>query len=271
MGCYMDTQQFTLLCVYVLSGLIGFCVGSFLNVVIYRLPNAIRLSKPASHCPQCGYALKWYDNIPVLSYLLLGGRCRSCRARISPRYMVVELLNALLWLLSVAMFFEKSVVYMAVAMVASSALICVFFIDLTHMLIFDRFQILLALCGVVAMFADGFTVWSDHLIGAAVGGAVFLGLYFGSLTLLKTEGLGLGDVKFAAAAGLLLGWQKFIPAILIASVLGSIVMVAANRLRHAEKHTEYPFGPFLVLGTLLVMFFGNTIIQWYLHLLFDFV
>ena len=267
----MDTQQFTLLCVYVLTGLLGLCVGSFLNVVIYRLPNNMCLAKPGSHCPNCGYALKWYDNIPVLSYLLLGGRCRACRARISPRYMAVELLNALLWLLSAALFFEKSALYMAAAMVAASVLICVFFIDLAHMLIFDRFQILLALCGVVTMFTDSFTVWTDHLIGAAVGGAVFLGLYFGSLALLKTEGLGLGDVKFAAAAGLLLGWQKFIPAILIASVLGSIVMVAANRIRHAEKRTEYPFGPFLVIGTLLAIFFGNAVIEWYLHLIFDFV
>jgi len=136
------------------------------------------------------------------------------------------------------------------------------------MLIFDRFQILLALCGVVAMFTDSFTVWSDHLIGAVVGGAVFAGLYFGSIAVLKTEGLGLGDVKYAAAAGLLLGWQKLIPAILIGSVSGAVFMVAANRIRHAEKHTEYPFGPFLAVGTLIAMFFGNAIIGWYWNLLF---
>lgn len=264
----MDAQQFALLCVYVLAGLLGLCVGSFLNVVIYRLPNAISLSNPGSHCPQCEYALKWFDNIPVLSFLLLRGRCRACGKRISPRYMAVELANALLWLLSVALFYKVSLVYMAVAMVVSSLLICVFCIDLEHMLIFDRFHILLALCGMVAMFTDGFTVWSDHLIGAVVGGAVFAGLYFGSIAILKTEGLGLGDVKYAAAAGLLLGWQKFIPAILIGSVLGAVFMVAANRIRHAEKRTEYPFGPFLAVGTLIAMFFGNAIIGWYWNLLF---
>ncbi len=264
----MSVQQFTLLCVYVLAGLFGLCVGSFLNVVIYRLPSGMSLSKPGSHCPKCGYALRWYDNIPAVSYLILGGKCRSCKTRISPRYMAVELSNALLWLLSVALFWEKSPVYMAIAMVVSSLLICVFFIDLEHMLIFDRFQILLAMCGIGAMFTDAFTVWSDHLIGAAVGGALFAGLYFGSIAILKTEGLGLGDVKYAAAAGLLLGWQKFIPAILIGSVLGSVFMVAANRIRHAEKRTEYPFGPFLAVGTLFSMFFGNAIIGWYLNLLF---
>lgn len=265
----MTVQQFTLLCVYVLTGLLGLCVGSFLNVVIYRLPNGMGLSKPGSHCPKCGYRLKWFDNIPVLSYLFLGGRCRSCKARISPRYMAVELLNALLWLLSVALFWEKSHIYMAVAMVVSSLLICVFFIDLEYMLIFDRFQILLGLCGVAAMFTDSFTAWHDHLIGAAVGGLVFIGLYFGAIAVLKAEGLGLGDVKYAAAAGLLLGWQKLIPAILVGSVLGAVFMVAANRIRHAEKRTEYPFGPFLVVGTLLSVFFGNTIISWYLNLLFS--
>lgn len=265
----MDVQQFTLLCVYVLAGLIGLCVGSFLNVVIYRLPNGMSLSYPGSHCPKCDYSLKWYDNIPVLSYLLLGGRCRACRAPISPRYMAVELLNALLWLLSVALFFAQSVVYMVAAMVVSSLLICVFFIDLEHMLIFDRFHILLALCGVAAMFTDGFTAWYDHLIGATVGGVVFTALYYGCIAILKTEGLGFGDVKYAAAAGLFLGWQKLIPAILIASVVGCVCMVAANRIRHAEKYTEYPFGPFLVLGTLLAMFFGNTIIHWYLDFLFS--
>lgn len=264
----MTLQQFTLLCVYVLTGLLGLCVGSFLNVVIYRLPNGMHLSKPGSHCPKCGYALKWFDNIPVLSYLFLGGRCRSCKARISPRYLAVECINALLWLLAVALFWEKSHIYMAVAMAAASLLICVFCTDLEHMLIFDRFQILLALCGVAAMFTDAFTVWSDHLIGAAVGGLVFAGLYFGSIAVLKTEGLGFGDVKYATAAGLLLGWQKFIPAILIGSVLGAVFMVTSNRIRHAEKRTEYPFGPFLVVGTLFSMFFGNAIISWYLNLLF---
>ena len=264
----MNVQQFGLLCVYVLAGLVGLCVGSFLNVVIYRLPGGMSLSKPGSHCPKCGYALKWYDNIPVLSYLLLGGQCRSCKERISPRYMAVELTNALLWLLSVAMFWENSPVYMAFSMIVSSLLICVFFIDLEHMLIFDRFHILLGLCGIGAMVTDTFTKWSDHLIGAAVGGLVFAGLYFGALAVLKTEGLGLGDVKYAAAAGFFLGWQKLVPAILIGSVLGSVFMVVANRIRHAEKRTEYPFGPFLVVGTLVSMFFGNAIISWYLNLLF---
>ncbi len=267
----MDSHQFTLLCVYILAGVLGLCVGSFLNVVIYRLPNGMSLSRPSSHCTQCNYVLKWYDNIPVLSYILIRGRCRSCHAPISPRYMAVELLNALLWLLSVFLFFNESVLYMAVAMVASSALICIFFIDLEHMLIFNRFNIILAVCGVAAMFCDSLTQWYDHLIGALAGGIVFAALYYGSVALLKQEGLGFGDVKYAVAAGLLLGWQKFIPAMLIASIIGSVFMISANHINHAEKRTEYPFGPFLAFGTAVSMFFGNPIIRWYLDYLFDLI
>lgn len=265
----MNIQQFYLLCTYLLAGVVGLCVGSFLNVVIYRLPNGMNLSRPASHCPKCNYTLKWYDNVPLLSYLFLGGRCRNCRTKISPRYVLVELGNALLWLLSVYLFVNQSILYMAAAMVASSALICVFFIDLEHMLIFNRFHIILALCGVMAMFSDSLTLWYDHLIGAAVGGAIFAAIYYLSIAILKKEGLGFGDVKYAAAAGLLLGWQKLVLAMLIASVVGSIFMITANRIQNAEKHTEYPFGPFLALGTAFTLFFGNAVIHWYVEFLFQ--
>ena len=111
----MDSHTFTLICVYILSGLLGLCVGSFLNVVIYRLPNNMSLANPGSHCTSCQYSLRWYDNIPVVSYLLLGGKCRKCKSRISPRYMLVELLNSVLWVLSVALFWESSVVYACAA------------------------------------------------------------------------------------------------------------------------------------------------------------
>ncbi len=263
----MDVQQFHMLCAYILAGLLGLCVGSFLNVVIYRLPNEMNLSKPGSHCTSCGYTLRWYDNIPVLSYLMLGGKCRKCKSKISPRYMIVEIANALLWLLSVHLFWAHSPVYACMAAVVCSALICIFFIDLEHMLIFNRFTLLVAAGGVAAMFTAPNTLWHDHLIGGAVAGGVFLGLYYGAIAVLKKEGLGFGDVKYAAAAGLLLGWQKFILAILIASVSGAIGMALVNRFTNAEKHKEHPFGPYLVVGTALAMFFGDTVIGWYLQLL----
>lgn len=261
----MDQQEFIMLCVHILALLLGLCVGSFLNVVIYRLPNGMSLSKPGSHCTACGYSLKWYDNIPVLSYLLLMGKCRKCKSHISPRYMIVELANGLLWLGCTLLFWEKSALYAIAAAAVCSSLICIFFIDLEHMLIFNRFTLIVAAGGVVAMLTQG--AWLDHVIGAVAGAIVFLGLYYGSLALLKREGLGFGDVKYAAAAGLLLGWQKLILAMLIASVVGAVVMTALNRIQKESEQKEHPFGPYLVAGTLIAMMAGDAIIGWYVDLL----
>lgn len=260
-------DQYFLICAYVLAGLLGLCVGSFLNVVIYRLPRGMSMAFPGSHCTTCDYQLKWYDNIPVLSWVLLGGRCRKCREPISVRYAVVELVNMALWFLSVALFWQANPVYAIVCAVVCSCLICIFFIDLEHMLIFNRFVILLALAGLVAMFYDSYTLPRDHVIGALAGGGVFAMLYFGATLVLKREALGFADVKLAAAAGLLLGWQKFLLAMLIGSVVGSFVLVILNRVNKQDRTTEYPFGPFIAGGMLLALLFGAPIIDWYMDLL----
>lgn len=260
-------EQFIRICVYVLAGILGLCVGSFLNVVIYRVPRQMSVAFPGSHCTACGYPLRWYDNIPVVSWVVLGGKCRKCGAPISIRYSLVELTNMLLWLASVARFWQDSPVYACLCALALSVLICIFCIDLEHMLIYNRFVILLALAGVAAMFLCGDTQPLDHLIGAAVGGGVFALVYYGAMAALKKEGLGFGDVKLAAAAGLLLGWQKLILAVLLASVIGSILLICLNRLRNLQRDTEYPFGPFLVGGMAVALLFGEQILSWYLALL----
>lgn len=260
-------DQYILICVYVLAGLFGLCVGSFLNVVIYRLPKEMSLAYPGSHCTTCDYKLRWYDNIPVFSWLLLGGKCRKCKEPISVRYTVVELANTALWLLSVALFWQSSPVYAVVSAVLSSVMICIFFIDLEYMLIYNRFILLLAAGGLVAMFHDSYTTPTDHIIGAMVGGGVFALLYFGAIALLKKEAMGFADVKLAAAAGLLLGWQKLILAILIGSVVGSFVLVILNRLKKQDRDTEYPFGPFIVGGILVAMLVGEPILTWYVGLI----
>lgn len=255
---------------YALFAIVGLCVGSFLNVVIYRLPNKMNLAFPASHCTTCDYTLKWYDNIPVLSYVILGGKCRSCKQRISPRYMLVEIVNALLWTLSVFVFWDSSAegrIYAVTAAVISSVLVCIFFIDLEHMIIFNRFTVIIAISGLATMFTDGFTKWYDHIIGALVGGGVFLAIYFGAILIIKREGLGFGDVKLAAAAGFMLGWQKLILAILLASVVASVVLLLLKAIRKDEKNKEYPFGPFISAGVLVAMFFGAPLINWYLGLI----
>ncbi len=263
----MGYEEFVMLCVYILSGIVGLCVGSFLNVVIYRVPNGMNLAKPDSHCTTCDYVLRWYDNIPVLSYIILGGRCRKCGEKISPRYMIVEIVNAVLWLLSAHLFWEQSPVYALVCAIVLSTLVCIFFIDLEHLLIFNRFIIIVGVAGIVAIFFDGYAEWYDHLIGAAVFGGGFALIYYAALWILKREGIGFGDVKLALVAGLLLGWQRMLLAMLIASVSASIILLILKRVRGDEEGHEYPFGPFLAVGIGGAMLFGAPIIEWYLSLL----
>lgn len=268
-GTIMEPQQFYLICAYVMAALLGLCVGSFLNVVIYRLPNGMNMSKPASHCTTCNYTLKWYDNIPVLSYIFLGGRCRKCKQRISPRYMIVELVNGILWVLCVLLFWEKSPFYAVIAALVLSVLICVFFIDLEHMLIHNRFVVIISLLGIAAIFLDPYAgvCWYDHLIGAAVFGGGFLLIYYGAIWILKREGMGFGDVKLALAAGLLLGWQRMLLAMIIASISASIILLIVRRVKGDEKNHEYPFGPFIAVGIAISLLVGGPAIDWYLGLL----
>lgn len=226
-------DQYFTVAVYVLAGLFGLCVGSFLNVVIYRLPNGMSLAFPPSHCTKCDYTLRWYDNIPVLSYLFLGGKCRKCKEPISFRYTAVELANALLWLAAAMLFWKKSIPFAVSIALAFSVFICIFFIDLSHKLIYDRFQVILLALGAVATLFDPAFGWISHLIGGASGFLVFLLLAFLFEKLYGREALGGGDIKLAGTAGLLLGWERLLLALLIASVTASVIMLAL-RARHKE-------------------------------------
>lgn len=255
---------------YILTGLLGLCIGSFLNVVIYRVPEKMSLAKPASHCPHCQYRLRWYDNIPLVSYILLGGKCRKCREKISLRYPAIELINTLLWLLSVYMFWEKSIPYACVAAAISSVSLCIFCIDWDKMVILDRFQFLFAALGLAAMFLEpdpDITILS-HLIGAAAGAISFWMIGALASKISGKEALGFGDVKLAACMGLFLGWQKLLMAVLIASVGGSIILFILRKCRGHEQGREYPFAPFLMTGFLITLFFGTPVMQWYLSLLY---
>lgn len=253
--------------VYFLAVILGLCFGSFLNVVIYRVPLGMSLAKPDSHCTKCNYFLKWYDNIPVFSYIILGGKCRKCKAAISPRYMLVEIFTAICFLCSAFLFWNNSPVYAILCASVCCVLICVFFIDLDHIYIPDRLQISIALFGIIAIFFDNFTIWYDHLIGSAIGGGIFLLIYYGAILVLKKEGLGFGDVKLAFATGLLLGWQKFILAILIGSVCACLILIPIKIIKKTDSDTEFPFGPFISVGVFVALLFGADIINWYVALL----
>ena len=255
---------------YVLAGLFGLCVGSFLNVVIYRVPAGLNLSLPSSHCPKCKYVLKWYDNIPVISYIMLGGKCRKCKQKISIRYTIVEIVNMLLWLLSAFLFWNVSIPFACFAAVISSLLLCIFFIDLEHKLIFDRFIIIIGVIGIAATFLDPYYDWFSHVIGGALGFGFFYGIALLFFKLKNKEGLGGGDIKLSAVMGLFLGWERLMLSILIATISASIILVILSHKGKKDKtdeEKEYPFGPFLTVGFAISMFAGNYIIDAYLSLL----
>lgn len=260
-------NDYYLIVTYILGGILGLCVGSFLNVVIYRVPEGMSLASPPSHCPRCKYSLKWYDNIPVLSYIILGGKCRSCKTHISFRYTAVELTNTLLWLLSVYAYAKDNLPYAIICALGCSVLVCIFFIDLEHKIIPDRFQIILGLLGIAAIFFDKNTQWYSHLVGAAAGGTVFgLVAYFGSRKYGK-EALGGGDIKLSIVSGLLLGWEKFLVAMLVATVGGSIILLSLRAKKDQAKDTEYPFAPFITAGIAFALFFGDKLIDAYVSLI----
>ncbi len=259
-------DQYYTIVSYILMGIIGLCVGSFLNVVIYRLPEGMSLTKPNSHCPKCKYELRWYDNIPVLSYLMLGGRCRKCKNHISFRYTAVEIANTVLWLLCGFLFREKSIPLACIYMAVCSVFICIFFIDLEHQIIFDRFQIMLLCLGIASIFFDDSYGWLSHVIGGVVGFGVFYLIGWSFEKLCKKEGLGGGDIKLAGTVGLLLGWEKLLLSLLVATIPAAIIMLIAKK-RNENESKPYPFAPFLVSGFTVAMFFGEQIITWYLALL----
>lgn len=260
-----DMGDFELTVIYILTGILGLCVGSFLNVVIYRVPEGMSLATPPSHCPRCGYRLKWYDNIPLLSYTILGGKCRSCKEHISFRYTAVEFTNAVLWLICAFVFCKTDMVWFIAGCLVCSLCICVFFIDLEHMLIYDRFQIMLVIAALVMLPFDARYDWISHIIGLVAAAVVFIGVAYVVGKILGREALGGGDVKLAMAAGLMLGWQRFLLMMLIASLSASAAMLILRKKNRASE--EIPFGPFLTTGLVIALLAGDYIIKWYLELL----
>lgn len=243
----------------ILSAAFGLVVGSFLNVVIYRLPVKGKFfEKSRSYCPKCGAELKWYHNIPVFSYVFLRGRCAFCKEKISPRYPLVELLNAGLWVANYFVFGPSW--NLLIWDVAVSALVAMAFVDIDTKEILYTFMIVIALCGAASFFVpqEVPVVWWERLLGMAVVSVPML------ILALITGGMGGGDVKLYVAIGLLLGWKLTLVSALIAIVLGGIGAVLLIVLKKAKKGSEMPFGPYIALGVILAGYFGNDLIAWYL-------
>ncbi|HOP40700.1 MAG TPA: prepilin peptidase [Geobacteraceae bacterium] len=254
--------QMTIVSVFVF--IVGAVVGSFLNVCIYRIPRDESIVFPASHCPACGAGIRPFDNIPLLSYLVLRGKCRACGNRISWQYPAVELISALLTLLLFLKLHFSPTFF--VLFLFCMALVVITFIDLEHQIIPDR----ISLSGIVLGFASSFILpwlsWKSSLIGIIAGGGSLLLVAYGYQLLTKKEGMGGGDIKLLAMMGAFLGWRAIPFIIFTSSLFGSIVGVSLMLARKKDSQLPIPFGPFLAFGAVLYIFYGGRLIQWYFSL-----
>jgi leader peptidase (prepilin peptidase) / N-methyltransferase len=241
----------------------GAVVGSFLNVCIYRLPKKESVVFPPSHCQNCDYQIRWYDNVPVISYLALRGQCRRCGERISPQYPLVELLNGVL---AVSLFLKYGLgLGSAILFIFCSALVVITFIDLEHQIIPDS----ITLPGIVIGFILSFFTpvgWLNSLIGILAGGGTLLLIAEAYSFLTKKEGMGGGDVKLLAMMGAFLGWHAVIFIIFIGSLLGSVIGISVLMAQKKDSSQPIPFGPFLAAAAVIYIFFGPRLIFWYLTL-----
>jgi len=241
------------------AGILGAIVGSFLNVVTYRLPRHESLVSPASHCPKCGTPVKPYDNIPVLSWLLLRGHCRSCSAAISPRYPLVEALTAALCVGAVLA--HRSPAGIALSILLILLVVPAALIDLEHRIIPNKLTALGAVLALlIGVVLDPGGEPERLIAGAAAGGFLLLA------ALAYPAGMGMGDVKLAGVLGLLLG-REVAPALLIALLCGVLVgaLIIAQKGAHEGRRTAVPFGPFLALGALVAVFAGQELVQLYVN------
>ncbi|MBW2582763.1 MAG: prepilin peptidase [Deltaproteobacteria bacterium] len=245
--------------------LMGLCIGSFLNVCIYRLPESKSIVHPRSMCPNCDTLIPFYDNIPLFSYLWLKGQCRRCKVKISMRYPMVELLGGLVALgtyLRFGLTIETLIYYVFIA-----ALLVVTFIDLDHRIIPD----VITLPGIPICFAASFALpaitYKDALLGILVGGGSLFLVAWVYTILTKKEGMGGGDIKLLAMMGAIVGWKGVLFTIFVASLVGTLAGFAVMLQSRKGMKLAVPFGPFLSIGSITYIFFGTELVTWYLNLL----
>jgi leader peptidase (prepilin peptidase) / N-methyltransferase len=241
----------------------GLCIGSFLNVCIYRLPLGQSIIRPRSRCMQCGNSVRAYDNIPVISYLILRGRCRDCRSPISARYPLVEMMSGVFAAMTVLKYgigLPAMIVFLFIA-----ALLVITFIDLDHRIIPD----LISLPGIPVGFAASFGLSSitpvESLIGILSGGGSLFLVAWGYQLLTRREGMGGGDIKLLAMIGAFLGWKGVIFTVFVSSLTGTLAGMAMIGLKGGNMKLAVPFGPFLAIGAIAYVFTGPELMQWYVN------
>jgi len=255
-----DNHEFN----YVIFFVLGALLGSFANVVIYRMPREESVVTPGSHCFSCKAPVRWFDNIPIFSWFILRGKCRRCGARFSIRYSLVELLMAVLFALSYH--------YAGISWSLIEYLLFIFglvvctFIDLDHMILPDEFTLSGIVIGLVGAALNPDRHFLDALLGVLFGGGFLWGIAYAYHVITKQDGMGGGDIKLLAWIGALLGWKAIPFVIMTSAIVGSVVGLVASRKQAAGLKTVIPFGPYLALGAVIYLFGGENIAVWYLSL-----
>lgn len=245
----------------------GIVIGSFLNVCIYRIPLKQTIVTTPSHCMSCNHRLMWYDLFPLFSYLFLGGKCRYCKAKISPQYPIVEFLNGCMYVLTFFMIGVDSTERLIAAIVIcllNSALIVLAVIDIHTQTIPPQINIFILVLAVIIVILD-INNWVNHLIGLFVVSVPFF-------ILMLFNAMGGGDMKLYAVVGLLMGWKLTLLSVAVASILGAVFSIFLLVEKKAEEggKTRIPFGPFIAASVPIVLFWGNDIINWYINTFFQF-
>ena len=248
----------------VLIFVIGVCLGSFLNVCIYRLPKNKHIIISRSFCPKCKKKINWYDNLPIISFLFLSGKCRKCKKVISLRYIIVELLTGIIFL-SIFLSFDNlfSIIFLSIL---SLIFIIIFFIDLENFIIPDSLNFSIIGLALIKNFLPNFNTNIIHeinqsIIGGIVGYLSIWIIIFLYKTLKKIDGMGLGDAKLMAGVGLLFGWQSIPFILFVSSILGLIFVIPSLLKKQKTMRTEIPFGPFIILACVIYFTYGNRLYE----------
>jgi len=246
----------------ILTFILGLIVGSFSNVCIYRIPRNESIIYPGSHCPKCSTTLRPMDNIPLLSYIILKGRCRNCGSKISIQYPIVELLTGLIYLIIYLTYglSIQSLIYI----ILSSALIIITFIDLKEQIIPDVISLPGVVAGLVISFFVPYISSLSSLLGIIAGGGTILIIALIGTIIFKKEAMGGGDVKLAAMVGAFLGWKYVILALFLGFFIGALAGIFLILAKIRSREDMIPFGPFIVVGSIAAILWGERILLWYL-------
>jgi leader peptidase (prepilin peptidase)/N-methyltransferase len=248
---------------YLVAFLLGSVIGSFLNVCVWRVPRGESIIYPRSRCPKCDGAIRPRDNVPLVSYALLRGRCRACGGEISFRYPAIEALNGVMLVLLLYRFGLSPALGVYAAFVA--ALVVVSFIDLDHQIIPDVISLPGIVLGLVVSALGQGPPLLDSVAGLLAGGGILYGVAVGYHACTGREGMGGGDIKLLAMIGAFLGWRGVLVTLIVGSLTGAVVGTSLILARRAESRIPIPFGPFLALGAVCALVFGDQLIEWYLH------